>query len=114
MVNGAGNTGTTDISQSSGSGAAAILSVGIGAISLSALAISTDDLPAFKRLMIFYVPTGPLSGVTTTAIGVWLVCWICLGFAWRRRNIGDWSITLGLVLLVVSFVVMIPPVGDLF
>lgn len=86
MTNGTGNGDAENISRSNGAGAAAVLSVGVGAISLAVLAIIADHAPAFKRHMIFYVPTGPLSGVTTTATIVWLACWTCLGIAWRRRN----------------------------
>jgi hypothetical protein len=58
-----------------GSGAAAILSAGVGAFALAALATAGDKSPHIARSLIFYKPTGPLSGVTTVAISIWLFTW---------------------------------------
>lgn len=97
-----------------GAGAAALLSAGLGAFTLSVLAAIAGHAPAFKKLMIFYVPTGPLSGVTTTAIAVWLLTWLVLDTAWKHRNARGWTITAGLCLLGISFLLMFPPINDLF
>ena len=99
---------------SNGAGAAALFSAGAGVFTLAVLAIIADHSPAFKKLMIFYTPTGPLSGVTTTGVAVWLVFWIGLGAAWKRRDVPGWIIAAGLCLIAISFVLMFPPVGDLF
>jgi hypothetical protein len=98
----------------SGAGAAAIFSAGLGVFVLSVLAIIGDHSAAFKKMMIFYSPTGPLSGVTTLAIAVWLVAWFGLDIAWRRSGSKDWAMAAGLTLFAVGFVLMIPPVGDIF
>jgi hypothetical protein len=45
-----------------GSGAAAILAAGIGCFALAVLACAGDKLAAVKNSLIFYKPTGPLSG----------------------------------------------------
>ena len=37
--------------------------------------------------MNFYNPTGPLSGVTTLAIVLWLACWLILDWRWRKKNV---------------------------
>lgn len=97
-----------------GPGAAAVLSMGIGSLAMAVLAIIADHSPAFKKLMIFYTPTGPLSGVTTTAIGLWLACWIGLDIVWKRRNVSGRMVHVGLYLLAIGFILMFPPVGDLF
>jgi hypothetical protein len=97
-----------------GAGAAALVSAGLGAFTLAVLAIIADHSLAFRKLLIFYTPTGPLSGVTTTAITVWLVCWIGLDVAWKRRDVRGWAVALGLCLIAISFILMFPPVGDLF
>jgi hypothetical protein len=97
-----------------GPGAAALLSAGLGVFVLSVLAIIGDQSPAFKKLMIFYLPTGPLSGVTTIAVAIWLVSWVSLDLLWRRSDSKHWAIAAGMVLLVLGFLLMIPPVGDLF
>ena len=70
-----------------GSGAAAILSAGFGSRTLAVLAIAADQSEAEKSLMNFYRPTGPLSGVTTSAILAWLILWIVLKWRWRDRNV---------------------------
>ncbi|HEU4634630.1 MAG TPA: hypothetical protein VFS41_00520 [Edaphobacter sp.] len=97
-----------------GPGAAAVLSMGVGSLSMAVLAIAADHSPAFKKMMIFYTPTGPLSGVTTTAIVVWMVCWIVLDVAWKRQNVSGSMVHVGLYLLAIGFILMFPPVGDLF
>ena len=97
-----------------GAGVAALLAAGLGVCTLAVVAIFADHSPGFKKLMIFYTPTGPLSGVTTIAILVWLLFWIGLDAAWKRREMPSWWITAALGLIALSFVLMFPPVGDLF
>ncbi|HEY4116351.1 MAG TPA: hypothetical protein VGM56_00795, partial [Byssovorax sp.] len=70
-----------------GPAAAALLAAGIGCLSLGVLATIGDGWSAAARAFAFYAPTGPLSGVTTTAIVVWLVVWAALARAWRRRDV---------------------------
>ena len=60
---------------SNGSGAAAILAAGIGSFMLALLAIAADNSASLKSLLDFYKPSGPLSGVTTSAVLVWLIAW---------------------------------------
>jgi hypothetical protein len=97
-----------------GAGAAALLSAGSGVFALSVLAIIGDRSPAFRKLMIFYLPTGPLSGVTSIAVAIWIVSWIGLDFLWRRSDSKGWAIMAGIALLAIGFLLMIPPVGDIF
>lgn len=98
-----------------GSGAAAILAAGIGAFALSVLAIATDKIPSIQRPMTFYKPTGPLSGVTTVAILVWLVTWVILEWRWRSRTVAiGRSNAIALALLGLSLLLMFPPFADFF
>jgi hypothetical protein len=98
-----------------GSGAAAILSAGIGSFALAVLACAGDKLAAVKNSLIFYKPTGPLSGVTTTAIFIWLVAWGILEWRWRNRTVGVGRISVvALALLGLSLMLTFPPVVDLF
>ena len=98
-----------------GSGAAAILAAGIGSFTLAILAIASDHLAILQRLMVFCKPTGPLSGVTTSATIVWLVIWAFLDLMWRRRtvNLGCASAA-ALALLILSLLLTFPPLADLF
>lgn len=79
------------------------------------LAILADKVASIKSLMNFYKPTGPLSGVTTTAVIVWLIFWIVLEFRWRKRNVSlRRVVAVALVLLALSLALTFPPVADLF
>ena len=98
-----------------GSGAAAILSAGIGSFMVGFLAIAADKSAYIKSLFVFYKPTGPLSGVTTDAILVWLIAWGLLEWRWRNRNVAMTRINaITLVLLGLSLLLTFPPVADLF
>lgn len=97
-----------------GAGSAAILATGLASFMMAVLAIFADHSLVFKKLMIFYTPTGPLSGVTTTAIVIWLVCWVVLDIAWRRRDVNKVIVSVSLYLFAIGFLLMFPPIGDLF
>ena len=98
-----------------GSGAAAILSAGIGCFALAVLAIAGDKSPLIKGSLAFYKPTGPLSGVTTVAILVWLFVWGILEWRWRKMTVAAARINaIALALLLLSLILTFPPVGDLF
>jgi len=90
----------------SGYGAAALLSAGIGSFALAAIAIASDRNAGFRRLMTLYKPTGPLSGVTTAALLVWLIVWGVLHLPLVSAA--------AIVLLIVAFLLMFPPIADLF
>jgi hypothetical protein len=97
-----------------GSGAAAILAAGIGSLMVAMFAILADKSAAIKSLMIFYKPTGPLSGVTTSAIAVWLIAWAILEMRWGRRMVSVGRIsTAALILLGLSLLLTFPPIADL-
>jgi hypothetical protein len=99
----------------SGSGAAAILSAGIACFSLAVLAILGDKLSALKTPLTFYKPTGPLSGVTTVALLVWLLTWVILEVSWRRKTIALARVSVvALILLGLGFLLTFPPIADLF
>lgn len=98
-----------------GSGAAAILAAGIGSFVLAALACAGDKSTAVKNSLIFYKPTGPLSGVTTVAILTWFFTWGILEWRWRKRTVAAGRIAIvALVLLGLSLLLTFPPVVDLF
>ncbi|HZS57312.1 MAG TPA: hypothetical protein VFA65_23130 [Bryobacteraceae bacterium] len=98
-----------------GSGAAAILSAAIGCFVLATLAILGDHSALIKGGLVFYKPTGPLSGVSTVAILCWLVSWAILEWRWQKKTVPAGRINAtALVLLVLSLILTFPPVGDLF
>jgi hypothetical protein len=98
-----------------GAGAAAVLSAGIGSLAIAVFAIVADKAGPIKNLMNFYKPTGPLSGVTTCAIVLWLGAWALLHWLWSRRSIGMGRIAVAaFVLLFLSLLLTFPPIADLF
>jgi len=97
-----------------GPGAAALLAGGIGVTALGIFAVLGDTWPAFKKLMIFYRPTGPLSGVTTAAVVVWLLTWAVLEWRWRRKTVPMGRVAVvACGLLVVGLLLTFPPFADL-
>jgi uncharacterized membrane protein len=98
-----------------GSGAAAILSAGIGSFALAVLAFAADKSAFFKSRLNFYKPTGPLSGVTTVALLIWLLIWGILELRWRNRTVATGRIAaIALLLLGLGLALTFPPVIDLF
>lgn len=97
-----------------GAGAAAALAAGAGSLLLAMLSILADKAPAIRQAMIFYRPTGPLSGVTTCAILIWLLLWSILHLRWRNRAVSARTQTLAVVLLCLGVVLTFPPIADVF
>ncbi len=97
-------------SLSNGPGAAAVLAAGIGAFMVGLFAVLADKSAAIKSLMVFSKPTGPLSGVTTTAIVVWLTAWAVLHVRWRSKTVALGTINVAaLLLLALGLLLTFPP-----
>lgn len=98
-----------------GGGAAAVLAAGMGSFLLAIFAILADDSDIIKSALIFYKPTGPLSGVTTCAIVLWLASWAILDARWRNRSVALAGISAtAFVLLILAVLLTFPPIADLF
>ena len=98
-----------------GAGAAAVLAAGVGCLLVALLALAADRSAAVRELLNFYPPTGPLSGVTTTATAGWLACWAGLDLFWRKRDVALAPVcVLAVILLVLSVLLTFPPLADLF
>jgi len=92
-----------------GSGAAAILSAGLGCFLLGLLTVLGDQSAGIKALLNFYKPAGPLSGVTTTAIAAWLIAWAVLQRVWRNRDVPFGRIRwIAFALLALGIVLTLP------
>jgi hypothetical protein len=82
---------------------------------VAVLAIAADNSAAVKSLLNFYRPSGPLSGVTTSAVLVWLIAWGILEWRWRKRTVALGRINaVALFLLGMSLLLTFPPIADLF
>lgn len=96
-----------------GAAAAAILSAGIGCFAVSLCGWLGDAVSVLKHFFNFYHPTGPLSGVTTTAIVVWLLSWFILSRAWQGKNLSMAKINVvAFLFLGAGFLLSFPPIGD--
>jgi hypothetical protein len=97
-----------------GPGVAAILAAGIGSFALGSIAVAADKLPYVAGMLDFYKPTGPLSGVSTVAILLWLGSWALLHYLWSGRNVELRRIvTISLLLLAGGILLTFPPLADL-
>ncbi|HEY1578547.1 MAG TPA: hypothetical protein VGF82_15885 [Terracidiphilus sp.] len=97
-----------------GPGAAAVLAAGIGCFSMGVVSLAADKVRPFAKLLIFYRPTGPLSGVSTLSILIWLGVWVVLRYFWSERNVElRRVVTVSVVLLAVGILLTFPPLADL-
>jgi hypothetical protein len=93
----------------------AALAACIGSLAVAAFAILADKVAPIKSLMNFYKPTGPLSGVTSCAIVVWLALWMLFHRRWSWRNVEIGRVTAAaFILLFLSLLLTFPPIADLF
>ena len=104
---------TAGEAEANGPAAAAILSAGIGCGLLGILALAGDASPAINKALVFYHPSGALSGVTTVSIIVWLVSWGVLARLWAGRNVDLVKVNvLSFVGLVIGLALTFPPIMD--
>ncbi len=97
-----------------GPAAAAILSAGVGCSVLGILGVAADASKPIAKLMTFYRPTGPLSGVSSLAILVWLGAWFILARRWQTRTVAIAKVNVtAFVLLALGILLTFPPLGDL-
>ncbi len=96
-----------------GRGAAAILAAGIGCAAVGVLALARDAFAPVAKALNFYNPSGPLSGVTTVAVVIWLVAWFILNRRWRDTNVAMGKANAAaFVLLAVGLLLTFPPFMD--
>jgi len=96
-----------------GPGAAAMLAAGIGATTVGLFSLLRDAFSGIAHFFNFYGPTGPLSGVTTSAVAVWLIAWYVLGTKWREQEVNLARVgTVAFVLLAIGFALTFPPIMD--
>lgn len=105
---------TTSALRPNGPGAAALLAAGLGSLMVAIFAIAVDKSASIKTLFTFSKATGPLSGVTTSAILVWLIVWAILHARWSKRAVAIGPVVAAaLILLVLAVLLTFPPLADL-
>ena len=96
-----------------GPAGAAILAAGAGCAVLGILAVLADASKLLARGLTFYLPTGPLSGVTSVAILFWLVTWGILARRWRTRTVAITKVNAtAFLLLALGILLTFPPFAD--
>lgn len=94
--------------------AAAILAAGVGCAALGVLSLAGDASKSVAKLLTFYLPTGPLSGVTSVAIALWLATWCLLARRWRKKNVAIANVNIAaFLMLIVGILLTFPPFADL-
>ncbi len=112
----AGERPTTPAPQTlpNGPGAAAVLAAGIGTFALGVFAFAGDASPSIGSALNIWNPSGPLSGVTSAAILVWLIAWYLLARRWSTRNVSlGWVNTAAFAMLAGGLLLTFPPFMDL-
>ena len=95
--------------------AAAVLSCAVGCFLLGLLAVVADGSKRLAAALNFYRPSGPLSGVTTVTIALWIVCWAVLAARWRNKTLAFGKVSaFAFVFLAFGLLLTFPPFGDLF
>jgi len=97
-----------------GGAAAAILAAGIGSFALGVLSFIGDVSLDMRRAFIIWNPSGPLSGVSTGTIAIWLVAWLVLALAWNKREVRLPRVNLiAFALLAIGMLLTFPPFADM-
>lgn len=95
---------------------AALLAGGIGSavLGLVTLAVELIGDGPFKDSLVWYEPSGPLSGKSGVAIIAFFLAWAILHFVWKDKETDFARIsTISFVLLAVGLLGTFPPVWHL-
>jgi hypothetical protein len=96
-----------------GPAAAAILSAGAGCTFIGLIALAADASRPVAKLLTFYLPTGPLSGVSSVAILLWIGMWLILAKRWRVKNVALGKVNAAaFLLLALGILLTFPPFAD--
>ena len=96
-----------------GPAAAAILSAGAGCTFIGLIALAADASKPIAKLLTFYLPTGPLSGVSSVAILLWLGMWLILAKRWKGKTVALGKVNAtAFLLLALGILLTFPPFAD--
>src|SRR6266508_2312691 len=89
--------------------AAALLAAGIGSLVLGILTTIAEATASFADALALNDRVGPLSGKTIYAVAAWVVAWIILGIALRRKDPSPGGMfTLTAILVLLGFLGTLP------
>lgn len=101
-----------------GPAAAAMISAGIGILTLgvlTTLAVISTGVKDFLAWWQWDQGVGPLAGKTTIAVVVWLVSWAILYLVWRNKDVDlKKAFYIGLALGIIGAIGMFPPFFEAF
>ena len=98
-----------------GPAAAAVLAAGIGCFALGLLTVLSTAFTPLANVLEFYRPTGPLTGVSTLAVVVWLIAWLVYHRLWREKQMRFTTVlVVTLVLILLGVIGTFPPFYNLF
>lgn len=99
----------------SGPAVAAMISAGIGCLTIGILTTGAEFSEALANMLKFYGPSGPLSGKTTVGVAVWLISWLILNAVWKNKEFNLRSaFTWTLVLIALGLLLTFPPIFRAF
>jgi hypothetical protein len=95
---------------------AALLAAGIGCAAFGVLTVLSECIPAVSKALLWYVPSGSLSGVAIASIAIWLVAWAILAMSWKDRSVRKERrlMVLSLLLVLLGILLTFPPFYGLF
>jgi hypothetical protein len=96
-----------------GKAAAAIMAVGVASLALGILTLAGDAVPAAAALLNIWTPTGPLSGVTSLTIILWLMSWFFFSQRWAAREVNFKQVNvMAAIMIFAGLLLTFPPVMD--
>lgn len=96
-----------------GRGAAAVLAAGTGSFALALLALAGDASRSVSASLNIWNPTGPLSGVTSVAILIWLAVWFFLSRRWASRDVNLARVNgIAFAMFAAAILITFPPSMD--
>jgi len=96
-----------------GPAGAAILSAGAGCTFVGILTVVAGASKPIGKWLMFYPPTGSLSGVSSVGILLWLVVWLILAKRWRIRTVAIAKVNAtAFLLLALGVLLTFPPFAE--
>jgi len=100
---------------SNGPGAAAILSAGLGCFLVGFFSLFAAVYPPASKFFTFYPSVGDISGITASAVVIWLVAWHILFKVWHNKTVQmGWVNLLAFIMLILGLLLTFPPFGIYF
>jgi hypothetical protein len=96
--------------------AAVVLAAGVGSLVLAVLVVLAEAKKSFADSLAYSDRVGPLSGKTTWAVVAFVVVWLAMHLAWRRRDVDLARIALAaaVILIGLALVGTFSPFFELF